>query len=602
MIFENPAGLWFLLGIPVLIIIYLIRSQHEDRSVSSTYIWKLSTRFAKKRLPIQRLRKILLFVLQLLMITALALVAAKPAVVKGQTYDYIVILDASASMAQKNDDGTTRFERAVKEIEELTAGISQGHTVTVILAGESPSYLINKSSSANEVKVALNKAVCTQGSSNTAEAISLAQEMCDRTQKAKVLFYTDKTFEKAGNISVINLDENEWNVSLQGLKHSGKKAESVFTGTLISYNKDAEVSVGLRIDGKNADAGIVKCIADTETQIEFRVKDLASFDVAEIYIESKDGLASDNSFALCKRNNKKHKILLVSESPLYLESALGSIENCQVDVVGAVDEAANVGYDLYVYDGIAPEDYPTDGSVILFGTDNLPPGIRSDGDVEGETKLTVSPKAESPVVEGIVLESTVVNGFGRLVVNDLWQVLMVCRYTPVVATTQRAGGTKFTVFSFDLHNSNLPLKKEFLMLVNNLVEWSIPSMIDITDYSVGQTVTIAKLPDSLEMYLEYPDGNIRNLGMSEESCNVTVNEVGVYTAVTKFSEGGDYADFFVHINAEEFTEVGGSINVSITEKETEAKEDAELGVWFWFAIVILLMLLVEWGVYYYEQY
>ena len=140
------------------------------------------------------------------------------------------------------------------------------------------------------------------------------------------------------------------------------------------------------------------------------------------------------------------------------------------------------------------------------------------------------------------------------------------------------------------------------MLVNNLVEWSIPSMIDITDYSVGQTVTIAKLPDSLEMYLEYPDGNIRNLGMSEESCNVTVNEVGVYTAVTKFSEGGDYADFFVHINAEEFTEVGGSINVSITEKETETKEDAELGVWFWFAIVILLMLLVEWGVYYYEQY
>ena len=53
MSFMNPSGLWLLLGIPVLIILYLIKAQHEDRPVSSTYIWKLSSRFMKKRLPIQ---------------------------------------------------------------------------------------------------------------------------------------------------------------------------------------------------------------------------------------------------------------------------------------------------------------------------------------------------------------------------------------------------------------------------------------------------------------------------------------------------------------------------------------------------------------------
>ena len=54
----NPAGLWFLLGIPVLIVIYLIKAQHEDRAVSSTFIWKLSSRFMKKRQPLQKLRRI----------------------------------------------------------------------------------------------------------------------------------------------------------------------------------------------------------------------------------------------------------------------------------------------------------------------------------------------------------------------------------------------------------------------------------------------------------------------------------------------------------------------------------------------------------------
>lgn len=600
--FSNPEGLWFLLGIPVLIIIYLIRSQHEDRSVSSTYIWKLSMQFAKKRLPIQRLRKILLFIFQLMIITALALVCAKPTVVQGETYDYVIILDASVSMDQKNQEGATRFERAIGRIEALSESMSQGHTMTIILAGESPTYLLRQATSSSDVKIALNNARCTQGTSNISEAIALAQEICDRTDKEKVLFYTDKSFEKTSNISVINLDEKEWNVSLQGLRHSKKNKEDIFTGTLTSYNLDAEVTVGLKIDGKTVDVAVVKCTADTPATVEFALKDLKSFDVAEIFVEGKDALDKDNVYAVCKRNNKKQMILLVSQSPLYIESALSSIENCQVDVVPALEEAPNMGYDLYVYDGLCPKDYPVDGSIIVFGTDNLPPGIRSDGFIEAENKLTLYPKAESPILEGITLESTVVSVYGKLVVNDLWQILMQCRYTPVLATTERSGGTKFTVFSFDLHNSNLPLKKEFLILMNNIVEWSIPSMMSITDYSIGQTVSIAKLPDSLEMYVEYPDENIRQLSMNEDFCSVTVNEVGVYTAVTKFAEGGDYVDFFVHIPEGELTEVGGSINISVAENEIEKKEEAEVGAWFWFALAILLLLLVEWGVYYYEQY
>lgn len=602
MIFQNPAGLWFLLGIPVLIIIYIIRSQHEDRAVSSTYIWKLSTQFNKKKLPIQKLRKILLFLLQLLMITALAVISAKPAIVKGQTYDYVVILDSSASMAQKNELGKSRFERGIELIEELSADMSQGHTMTVILANEAPSYLIKQTSSSNEVKIALNKALCSQGTSDTAQAMVLAQEMCDRLEKAKVLFYTDKDFEKAGNISVINLSESEWNVSLQGLKHSSNTQESVFKGTLTSFNKTATVSVGLRIDGKIIDAGIVNCEQDVPTEIEFRVKDLGTFDVAEIFIESEDALADDNMYALCKRNSKKHKILLVSPSPLYIESAISAIENIELEVYSDIEEAPISGYDLYIYDGVGLDKYPTDGSVILFGMSFLPPGIRVESQLISENKLTVNPKVENPVTDGLVLEDVVVKGYGYLVANDLWDILLQCRYTTVCATTKRSGGTKFTVFSFDLHNSNLPLKKEYLQLMNNLVDWSIPSMINETDFSVGMTVEIEKMPGSLEMYLEYPDDKIRQLNTTEEKNIVNLNNVGIYTAITKFSEGGDYADFFVHIPQGELTEEGGVINISIPEKDPLVDNDAKVGIWFWIALAILLLLLIEWGVYYYEQY
>ena len=116
MSFVNPAGLWLLLGIPVLILIYLIRSQHEDRPVSSTFIWKLSSRFIKKRLPVQRIKKILTFLLQLALIIAISLLAARPIIYDGKICDYIAVIDASASMQTVDETGTSRFSYALKEV------------------------------------------------------------------------------------------------------------------------------------------------------------------------------------------------------------------------------------------------------------------------------------------------------------------------------------------------------------------------------------------------------------------------------------------------------------------------------------------------------
>ena len=51
MSFLNPAGLWGLLGIPVLILIYLIKPKFQEKLVTSTFIWKLSKKYQKKKLP-----------------------------------------------------------------------------------------------------------------------------------------------------------------------------------------------------------------------------------------------------------------------------------------------------------------------------------------------------------------------------------------------------------------------------------------------------------------------------------------------------------------------------------------------------------------------
>ncbi|MBE6672161.1 MAG: VWA domain-containing protein [Ruminococcaceae bacterium] len=601
--FLNPAGLWLLLGIPILIIIYLIKAQHEERPVSSTFIWKLSERFAKKRLPLRRLRRILLFLLQLIMIILAALMAAKPVIVKGASYDYVVILDGSASMQNADEKGKSRFDKAVSAIEKKAQDLSDGHTMTVILAADTASSLIEGSDSSAEVKLALGKAACTNGGCNTEEAMALAQTACNRSENAKVLFYTDCAYEKAGNITVIDMSEDEWNVSLGSLEVRENGDETVFVGSLISYHEQADVTVGLAIDGKTVDARIVSCEKDVAAEVVFTKNKMKPFDTAEIFIEAKDSLAVDNRYALCRKNHAKYKVLLASESPLYLESALTALGSCEVTVVPSLEDVALEGMDLYIFDGLVPDEYPTDGSVVVFGVEHLPQGLQCGTFYEEHERISINKELESDLYNGLSFYGAVVKEYTGLLGNRDWQPLLYCYSVPVMMSSLRENGVRFTVFSFDLHNSNLPLMADYPILIGNLLEYSIPTMISKTDYVAGDSITISSLPGSGDMYLQYPDETIRTLYTENGKCVLPLDAVGIYTVVMKGAQHSEYTDFFVHIAREEAApQTGDEINIALSAEPNTEPKMATSGIWFWLALAFLLILLIEWEWYYYEQY
>ena len=51
----KPLGLLGLIGIIVLILIYLLKPNYQNKFISSTYIWKLSLKFKKKKLTVSKL-------------------------------------------------------------------------------------------------------------------------------------------------------------------------------------------------------------------------------------------------------------------------------------------------------------------------------------------------------------------------------------------------------------------------------------------------------------------------------------------------------------------------------------------------------------------
>ncbi|MBR4835847.1 MAG: BatA domain-containing protein, partial [Clostridia bacterium] len=111
----TPIGLLGLIGLIILIIIYIIKPNYQNKFISSTYVWQLSLKFQKKKIPLSNIRNILIFICQVLAIVSCALILTQPFIQaeKEETVkEKIVIIDASASMLTKTD-GVTRFERAI---------------------------------------------------------------------------------------------------------------------------------------------------------------------------------------------------------------------------------------------------------------------------------------------------------------------------------------------------------------------------------------------------------------------------------------------------------------------------------------------------------
>src|SRR3954471_15947254 len=145
--FATPLALLGLLFLPAVVAMYLLRLRREERPVSSTLLWQRLVADVEANAPWQRLRRSLLFLLQLLLVVILALLAARPFLERpaGLARDLVVIIDTSASMSATDvvpDRLTAAREAAKDALRDLPAGgkvsvIEAGRTARIVATGTS---------------------------------------------------------------------------------------------------------------------------------------------------------------------------------------------------------------------------------------------------------------------------------------------------------------------------------------------------------------------------------------------------------------------------------------------------------------------------------
>ncbi len=407
MSFINPWALIGLIGIPILIIIYIIKRRHREEVVSSTFLWKRAFARVKKRIPFN-IKNILLLLLQICVLTLAVLLIARPTINTDGSGEIIAIVDASSSMMTTDSNGVTRLERAKEQVRALAKDVDKQHPMTLISAGDTAvkmgdsrvteRYIISNS---------LDDIECGWGPADVAGAMTIAQDILRENANAKIIFFTDTTYETLENVKTVLVNKREWNAAALGLEvEQLTNGAFKFTGNVASYGKDAVLLVALYVDGVREQVERVYCTDGEATSIEFRTfengesGEVVDFKNAHISIETQtDALSYDNSYVIHKKETSRLRVEVVfaeSHYDEFLPIALSAAEiNRQVvrissltpdgyenrKVAGggfAPSKIKYEGYNVYIFVGILPERMPSDGTTWLLNPPRIPEELEVD--------------------------------------------------------------------------------------------------------------------------------------------------------------------------------------------------------------------------------
>ena len=623
MSFLNPMGLLGLLGIPVLILIYIIKPKFQEKLVSSTFIWKLSQKYKKKSLPWQ-ITNLLLFLVQLIIIVAISLILARPVIVtEDGAAEKIVILDASASMQVKGSNGTF-FERAKEEISKLADDMESYGKMSVILAGIESRVLVERSDSEREIKELVLAAEGTFGEADLGGAFLLAEELLQKNSEAQIYLFTDKTYEETGAIKVVDVSEEAWNVAICSMEaERTENREYVFTAEVASYGKDTKATAVLYIDDVLADARIILLPADTVMTVEFEDLGVRQYESAKLYVEAADAIAADNEFHLLDGKRQTYEVLIVSEEATFLEAALNTFDNLNITTVTSFEELdreeeylpdgtmaeyiPGSGYDLYVYDEVMPKELPGDGSVWLIYPEKVPKGVtfKLGDEIFADAYMEQAPDSGTELFQSLTDQVSVnevyISEYQEISSALGFETMYTCNDAPVVLAGE-VDNVRAVLFAFDLNASNITLRIAFPQLIYNMVQYSLCPVLESVSYEVGDRITLHKTSGSVLTTVSGSGEGAAEVTHVRMPATYVADMPGVYTVSQVMAdETVRTTEYFVRLAAEEsdITASGGAL----PEIEgTNAPVSYEKEITWWIVVLLLVLIVVEWGLQYREQF
>lgn len=604
--FLNPWGFLFALSIPIIVLLYLLKQRYQEVEVSSTYLWEKAIEDMQISSPWQRLKRSLLLILQLAAVVLLTLALARPFFLQeGTSSEYIIILDCSASM-QAEDVKPSRFLLAKREIEDFIDGLLPGQRVTLIAAGYDVEVVASRSGDKGLLKKRLEEIEVTNGQDSMEQALVFAQALARELDAAQIRIYSDNVYQISNqHMENIVFNNGGKNFAVELVSWAQTPDGTVVLSKIANYSgEDAAVTLECLVDGATFDVKEVALPADGKEDVYWSEIPAGARRV-EIAILDEDDLAIDNRGWTFMEPQRENRVLLVTERNVFLEKAVSLRDDVVLEKTAYQHAEGLKGYALYVFDGYVPSKLPDDGNIIIF---NPPPQngfLELEGEYIPQTASLLSHSRYAHFFDLVNYKEFNIAKAKRISLPEWAEVVLDGGQGPLVMAGE-IGAQKVVVFSFDVHHSDIPLKVDFPILIQNVLAWVLPqSSVEESEFYAGQEVFINLLPGARDVHVIAPSGRELPLDRSYSSIPFMYShEVGIYTVRQTVQQGDKQEVLESHFTVGVPTHSESDLRVGQVTNGGGQTVDGRKGgsdfmseLWRYFAWAALAVVMLEWWVY-----
>ncbi|MFD0711369.1 VWA domain-containing protein [Paenibacillus sp. GCM10027626] len=656
MSFQSIASIWFALSLPAIALMYLLKRTYIDTPVASHLLWNRALQVQEANRPWQRLRRSLLLLLQLIVASLLVLALMEPGLWRSATAagHVVIVVDRSASMTALAAGSEGMSER-INRLEAAKAAIRQWideHTsasteISIIATGKEPAIELLHERDKKKAAAALSAIEPFFGTNDNTAALSLADALLREEREREIVVVTDGQWPDAAAAEQLSLQAPVTIVNIDGGKGAasgaiaafGVKAEAATPGRyagVVTIRNDssakAELRAGIYADGSKTAIAEIKAIVAAGEWESVAVHDLPA---AKLYkaqlLGGGDGYMADDVRYQFAAPAGRQQVLLVTAGNLFLEKALQLAGAAIVKADPSSfepDEKTIAATDWIVIDGAADEQLQSkawqrllaEKPVLQFAAAGKAGGTGGTGGTAAaggnDAGIVVR---DHPVTRFLSFEDVHIAQLADPAVS--WgEPIIEYRGIPALYAGTVNGRPRL-LFTFDLHQSDLPLRPEFPVLMAQAADWmsggaggqlgeAVAGAAVELDFASQTAAAEWKLLEPLpgleayaqnrtEIALEAKDGLL--------NAEQTAPEIpGLYQLVEKGQQGEVIAERLLAVTADP-REQGISRELQLQQKPAEtggaAEADSSLELQLsdefirWLALLALLVIVLEWGVY-----
>lgn len=608
--FLSPIFFVLLGLIPIIVLLYLLKLRRTSVIIPSTFLWRKSLEDLTANAPFQKLRKNLLLFLQILILLLIIAALCRPFVrAKGAAGNNLcVLIDRSASM-QTREGATTRLDVAKTKVLKMIDDMRGGDKIMVASFAEKSDVLCELTNDKYRLRQAVKSIIPSDTRTKIRDAIFVAHSLKLSVPDLRLIIVTDGRIgdldeigTRAFSPTYLQIGTSKQNAGIVAFNvREPQPGETDRQCFVLVHNEDTKklnTTLSLYLDDKLASAEEIHVEPGQDSEVLFALRDPGE-GMLRAELDQKDDLDADNKAWFALRPAVKLRVLYVakgdSTSGYFLKRVLLLDPRVELSAADPATYADTGKYDLTIFDSFTPTALPR-GCVLFVNALPALSGLRSPGAAENPVIAAVDSK--HPMMRFLNFSNVGVRKALKLELPEGGQSLVTGSAGPLIADVSREG-RQIIVVSFDIADSNWPLRLSFPLFVQNLLAWTPKGMMTgEASNATGCPLSIVSAPETQTATVKSPAGVTQSVALDplRPVYFGATEKAGVYAIAT----GKIVAQYAVNLLDKNESSITPAQTLSIGRSEVKGERgqvEQNRELWRWFLIGALLLLAIEWWIF-----